>query len=272
MKKKMLLRTILPLFLLIVLLSSSTVAYAYDGDTVEAEPAGTPKQLVDMPMGFNTFQEAATLSATDNEEGFHFVEAENKAPADRNGMTTKSTTSTTVAKMKIVAVNTNKVSSSGEGTMGHAFLIITNVSSSNITIGGLSGIKPNKSVTVGTWGEKAVLEHEGLWYNFEGCTAANSDVYDTNVALQMSLTSELLSVVNTNIKNGDSYSMLTKNCTHFATGVWNSVCSDKVSSGVPNTTVNSIKSYSTKYISNVSIPFHYAVYYGNPAVKSTVYN
>lgn len=263
MRKKT--RITLSLLVLVVLLTSNIVVYA-NNDTVIAERVTTPISLPENHVVFNEFPDITGYSTYDeNTASFQFIQAEEKSPADRNDV---APLASTVAKMKICAVATG--SSSGGGTVGHAFLIITNTSNSNITIGGLSGIAPNKSVTVGTWGN--ISEHKGVWYNYEGLTATNNDAYNNNVAMQVSLTSSQLSVVNTNIKNRDSYSTLNNNCTHFAAGVWNSVCSDRVSSGSPNVTVDSIKSYSTKYFTNAAIPFHYLVYYGQPPQKSAYYN
>lgn len=269
MKKKS--YTILSLLFFTVFLFSSTVSYAKE-NTVEAEPAHLP--IKPMPVELNSFPSDvdSALLAVDDEVEFHFIQAPDQVPADSNNIIPRATT---VAKMKIYAVNRNKVSSSSDGTVGHVFLVITNTSSSNISIGGLSGIKPNTSVSIGTWGNAYEGEHKkGLWYNLEGYSVQNTSDYNTNVTMQVSLTSSLLSTVNTNIKNGDSWSP-TSNCSTFAVGVWNSVCTDKLSAGTPNTpdhTVDSIKSYTTKYTSNVSVPFDYVVYYGHPATKSTYYN
>ena len=71
--------------------------------------------------------------------------------------------SSAVAIMRIFAINDGGRSSFN--TSGHAFLSIKNISSSTITVGGLS-VGSGKTVTVGTWGNKN--EHTGLWYNLEG--------------------------------------------------------------------------------------------------------
>ena len=176
--------------------------------------------------------------------------------------------SSAVAIMRIFAINDG--GSSSFNTSGHAFLSIKNISSSTITVGGLS-VGSGKTVTVGTWGNKN--EHTGLWYNLEGYFQNSSNAYAKAVSLRVDLSSNLLSTVSQNIKNNDSWTALS-NCSTFATKVWNSVCSTTVSAGVPNTptaTVQSIKSYSNLYSTGVGIPYFGTVYYGNPPVASSVY-
>ena len=176
--------------------------------------------------------------------------------------------SSTVAVMRIFAINDGGGSSFN--TSGHAFLSIENTSGSTITVGGLS-VEAGKTVTVGTWGNKD--EHTGLWYNLEGYFQNQSNAYSNAVSLRVSLSSNLLETVSTNIKNNDSWGLLS-NCSTFATKIWNSVCSTKVSAGTPNTptsTVNSIKSYTDLYSTGVAIPYFGTVYYGNPPKQSSVY-
>lgn len=139
-----------------------------------------------------------------------------------------------------------------------------------INDGGLS-VGSGKTVTVGTWGNKN--EHTGLWYNLEGYFQNSTNAYANAVSLRVDLSSNLLSTVSQNIKNNDSWTVLS-NCSTFATKVWNSVCSTTVSAGVPNTptaTMQSIKSYSNLYSTGVGIPYFGTVYYGNPPVASSVY-
>ncbi len=176
--------------------------------------------------------------------------------------------SATVATMRIFAINSGGGSSFN--TSGHAFLSIKNVSQSSILVGGLS-VGPGKTITVGTWGNKK--EHTGLWYNLEGYFQKTSNAYVNAVSLRVNLSPNLLSTVSKNIKNSDSWSLLS-NCSTFATKVWNSVCSTKVNAGFPNTpaaTVQSIKSYSNLYSTGVSIPYFGRIYYGNPPVISSIH-
>lgn len=48
---------------------------------------------------------------------------------------------------------------------GHAFISVKNISTSPITVGGLTKVQPQQVVTVGTWGNRE--EHVGVWYNLE---------------------------------------------------------------------------------------------------------
>lgn len=188
-----------------------------------------------------------------------------KAPAERTDIMLLSSG---VAEMRIFADTEGESSFS---TDGHAFLTIKNISTSNITVGGLI-VAPSKTVTVGTWGKFS--EHRGLWYNLEGYAVhvAGTD-YSNSVSMKVVLSQSLLETVSTNIRNGDSWLAVTNNCSSFATRIWNSVCSDKISAGTPNTpttTYNSIKAYGTSYYRvGASIPYDYVVYYGQPATRST---
>lgn len=159
----------------------------------------------------------------------------------------------------------------------HAFITVRNISTSNITVGKLSGIAPGKTVSIGSWGNKA--EHKGLWYNLEAYFVYKNKAYAGRVSYAMALDSTKLATLNTYIKNKDSWSN-TNNCSTFASGVWNSVASsaEKISAGLPNTPknlANNIKSkWPTQYGTDWAVPYNYVVYYaqgtGAP-IKSTIF-
>lgn len=146
----------------------------------------------------------------------------------------------------------------------HAFITVKNISTSNITVGKLSGIAPGKTVSIGTWGNKS--EHTGLWYNLEPYFVYYKSAYAKRVSYSMALTSTSLGTLNTFIKNNDYWSKTT-NCSSFSASAWNSVAAsaDTISAGVPNTPknlANNIKSkWPSQYKTGFEVPYNYVVYY-----------
>ncbi|WP_322922724.1 hypothetical protein [Paenibacillus campi] len=174
-----------------------------------------------------------------------------------------------VARLTIFADGgSNTTGSSGSGNITdfgvHAFVTIKNSNTSAIQVGGLTGIVPGKTVSVGTWGNKS--EHNGVWYNLEEKFIANQDAYKSRVSLTIDLSSGQLQAVNNYIKNHDDWGY-TNNCSSFAVGIWNTVAATTLSAGTINTPknlANSIKSKSG-YISGMAVPNDYLVYYANGA-------
>jgi hypothetical protein len=159
----------------------------------------------------------------------------------------------------------------------HAFITIKNISTENITIGNLANIKPGKTITIGTWGNKT--EHTGLWYNLEANFVSNNSAYKGRVSYATALNSTSLKTLNSYILSHDSWSNTT-NCSSFASGAWNSVAAtaDKISAGTPNTPKNLANSIKTKwpkqYSSQYSVPYDYVVYYAQGSktpVRSKTY-
>lgn len=186
-------------------------------------------------------------------------------------------TSLSSSNVALVTI-TSSTSSAGSSFSvdGHAWITVKNVSSSNITVGKLSQIAPNKSVTIGTWGNKS--EHTGIWYNLEPYikTQLDSDAYSTRASLSMYVDSEGLTDVTNYIKNNDTWTT-THNCTSFAMGLWNSISSTTLSNGTFNTPLalyNSIKAQSG-YTTNSPISWDYVVYYAqgtDTPIKSEEWN
>ena len=118
-------------------------------------------------------------------------------------------------------------------TSGHSFLTITNVSAQDINVGGLL-IAPDTSITVSTRGNRC--EHSGIWYNLEGYYKyyLNASYYQNLYGIQVSLDQSQLDTVNQALANADHWSAI-YNCTSFSAGLWNAVCSDTLSAGVPET-------------------------------------
>lgn len=131
----------------------------------------------------------------------------------------------------------------------HSWLVIKNTSSSSIYVGGYL-LAANNSVTIGIWGN--ITQHKGIWYNLEGYYSMAS-----NVSVSKNITSSELSSMNYYINLNDRWGYL-YNCSSFATSVWNTISSVKVSAGLVNTPgnlANSIKSkFSSSYSNNYAIP------------------
>lgn len=172
-----------------------------------------------------------------------------------------------------VAVLTIFASSDASGssfsTDGHAWITVSNTSSSNITVGKFAGVAPGKLVSLGTWGNKS--EHTGLWYNLEALFVSQG-AYNNRVSLSIDLNASQLSSINSVIANSDTWS-LTNNCASFATKVWNTVAAVKLSGSTPTSLRDDIKK-KFGYVTNLSFSSSYAVYYANGTgapIRSKVY-
>ena len=125
---------------------------------------------------------------------------------------------------------------------GHSFVIIYNNTSSNITVGYYT-LSPNDCVSVGLWqkgagggsssggssgnsssGSSSGADYNGIYYNkelyyynFEE-TMIEPERYETNIS-----TSTLAQISNKIIAKNGTYSLITYNCAHFATEIWNMV-------------------------------------------------
>ncbi len=183
-----------------------------------------------------------------------------------------------VARLQIFAWDGSTGGSSGSSNnggvnLGHAFIVITNVSDHNICAGSLY-IMPDTGITIGTW--SSIDEHEGLWYALEGYHYNYYNDYQGSYSMAVMLTQYWLDKANEVIRDGDSWSIF-NNCASFATRVWNTVCSDKLSAGAgpvntPAILKNSIASYgSNHYGIDAAIPVNYTTYYGEPPQKSEDY-
>lgn len=187
-----------------------------------------------------------------------------------------STKSTKVASVRVFSDPTESLQySSGFiiDTGRHAWITVSNISSSNITVGKFS-IAPGKTMVLGTWGTPD--EHVGLWYNLEGNFVQNNSAYDGRVSLRVDITSSSLSNLNAHIVGYDYWSVLI-NCSSFAVTSWNSVCSTQLSAGVINTPKNLANSIMgvSGYYTNYSVPQDYQVYYANGTgtpILSTEFN
>jgi hypothetical protein len=166
----------------------------------------------------------------------------------------------------IVGIFADPKSKDGSFTDGHAFITVRNASQSNIKVGALSGIQPNKTMSLGTYGNRR--EHVGLWYNLEAFQVYTKSSYPDRVSYSYILTQSELDSLNAFILGRDSHTTARNNCTHFAVDAWNGVVarSYRLSNGVLNTPTGlaaSIKSTFPSYTKKGSVPFNYVVYYAN---------
>lgn len=122
------------------------------------------------------------------------------------------------------------------GNYGHAFIIVRNDSSIQLTIGHMT-VPAESAITIGTFGNRST--HDGIWYNIEGYHGVSG-----GYAASYSVPYDDLSALNDAINYHDSHSDLTDNCTHFAKDVWNSVVPSayQVTGTMPSTLASSISS------------------------------
>lgn len=105
-RMKKLLSMLLMLLVLTTCLAPGIVSFAEDEDgMVEAEPASPPGENANMPLKSNSFLDIVMSIFTDDKVEFHFVQAADKASADRNDIVLASATA---AKMKIYAIYTTR--------------------------------------------------------------------------------------------------------------------------------------------------------------------
>lgn len=114
------------------------------------------------------------------------------------------------------SVNTLNSLSSSTMTRQHAWIVITNYGSAK-KIGNYN-VPYNGSVTIGTWGNTTP---KGLWYNKERNRISDFQNNNNTVYLQTTMYESQISSINNVINNGNSWNLLTNNCTHFAIRIWN---------------------------------------------------
>lgn len=102
----------------------------------------------------------------------------------------------------------------------HSWISIKNISKKDITVGRIK-VKPNKEVTVGTWGNKD--QHEGVWYNMEAYFAnkGTKKAYTKRVSISKKITASDLGKASKKINDSNNSWSYTNNCSSFAVRVWN---------------------------------------------------
>ncbi|MCI8408366.1 MAG: hypothetical protein HFJ09_03715 [Lachnospiraceae bacterium] len=122
---------------------------------------------------------------------------------------------------------------SGPAYGTHAFIYIVNISDDDIKIGDYT-LKPNKGVTIGTFGNKD--DGKGIYYNLEAYFIQEYDSYENRVSLTTKITAKDIETINSKLDSCNKWTY-TKNCSWFATSIWNSVSPKKkhVSAGLVST-------------------------------------
>ena len=126
-----------------------------------------------------------------------------------------------VATLTIVSFDGSSESMLGLMNLGHAFIAITNNSSEDVSIGKYT-LKPSRCVTIGTW---SIAKHFGIWYNVESNYIEYCNKYDGRVSLSKNINAEDINKINNFISTHDKWGIL-KNCSYFATNIWNEVAKD----------------------------------------------
>lgn len=133
---------------------------------------------------------------------------------------TAATTASAVATLTIHADGSATGQSSSGWVEGHAFIVVKNVSQSNISVGKLSKLAPGQTVTLGTWGNKS--EHTGLWYTLEAWFIHEDSLAYATESDSTPLYATQLRTLNKYIISHDTWSP-TDNCSSFAMAAWNAV-------------------------------------------------
>ena len=134
---------------------------------------------------------------------------------------------TTVGTVTVFASNDGGDSS--WNTSGHAFIAF------KIRVGGLN-VGSGHEITLGTWGNKN--GHVGIWYNLESYLVNNGGAYGNRVSLSMNVTQSNIDTINSIISSNDAWSLTNK--------VWNSISSQTLSAGIPNTPTSLMSSIKSK--------------------------
>jgi methionine-rich copper-binding protein CopC len=224
----------------------------------------------------NEFEDEDYLSPTSLFTPIEPIRTEQSIPVSNQASETETQMNNAVRATNAVAEVRIFSDSSGESsiinTSGHAWLTVKNISSSNITVGKFS-IQPNKTITLGTWGNTD--EHHGLWYSLEAYNVYKQSAWSDRVSLLVEIDSTALSTLTSHIINYDKWS-ITNNCSSFAVKGWNKICSTTLSAGVINTPTNLKNSIVNTGLSStgIAVPYDYVVYYANGSntpIRSSVF-
>jgi hypothetical protein len=138
---------------------------------------------------------------------------------------------------------------------GHSFLMFKNTSDETYLVGHYY-LEPNKTVTVGTWGNKD--DGKGVYYNLEAYFINVYGSYSDRVSITMSYTQSQLETLTQYINSNNSWTLLF-NCASFTERVWNSVATGslKVNAGflikTPTALYNNIVKKSG-YVTRKAVP------------------
>lgn len=239
---------------------------AFAQEARPAQPAVKEDKVVTEPSEFEYFLQDSMGFTTNFGGPYNFAAADHKSPVQTYG---EAPAEGAVAVLRIMTSSEGR-SDVLLNTSGHAFVTVTNVSQQDLNVGGLL-IAPGTTVTIGTRGNRS--EHSGIWYNLESYYRYYlPDSYYVNIySIQVSLDQSQLDTVNRNLATADHWSAIF-NCTAFAEALWNSVCSDPLSSGGLYTPAalrdDLLSKYANKAAFRPAVPYDYIVYYGSSLTPS----
>ena len=163
---------------------------AFAQEAKPAQPAAKEDKTVTDLTGRDAFLRDVKGFTTNFGGPYVFEQASRKSPADIYGA---APAEGSVAVLRIYTMSDDKGDASINAS-GHAFVSVTNVSDSDIAVGGLL-IAPGKSLTIGTRGNRN--EHSGIWYELESYYMYYiPDYYYHLYAMQTSLDADQLAVLN----------------------------------------------------------------------------
>lgn len=110
----------------------------------------------------------------------------------------------------------------GIASLGHAFIMLTNISSSNVTFLNKT-IEPSKNLMVGTW---SISAHFGVWYNLESNYSVFNNKYDGRYSVSIGITNDELSKLETFTSTHDKWNCL-YNCSKFALNFYDEVANEQ---------------------------------------------
>lgn len=143
----------------------------------------------------------------------------------------------------------------------HSFLLYKNTSKQNQIVAGVK-VRPNHSITIGTYGNKS--DGKGVYINLEAFLATKYGAYSSRVSLSIPVTSSTLKNINYKIKKCNKWTY-TNNCSWFAKEVWNFAVpkSQRISISFPITPkkLSDIIKKKRKYKNKIALPKVYSAVY-----------
>lgn len=158
----------------------------------------------------------------------------------------------------------------------HSFLSIQNVSSHPLLVGKLI-LAAGKTISLGTLSHGKTKEYGGLWYGLEARNIAVRHIYGPRASIRCDITQQNLDVINSLLPQFYSGWSYLRNCAFFASTIWNSISTVKITGRSPLTAKivydGIIDSRMQSYA--VPVPHHYAVYHASGdglPIKSVCWN
>lgn len=107
-------------------------------------------------------------------------------------------------------------------SLGHSFVTVKNLSTESIYIKDYE-ITTNDELCFGTWG---ITDKWGICYDLEPSFIKYYDRYFNRVSISIGITKDDVDKINDIIETSDEWTIL-KNCSYFATKVWNACVDDE---------------------------------------------